>query len=221
MATRTVDDIFTIMRRMIGRNNSNDPDSNSTILLNYLNDAYSLTMSDDVKLFENFGTLQFTIDETNTTGVYTFNDVGASDDFVNLSHEAFVEGNPFYIYQDPGQFYGYWNQFDTSELTPGQPSDMLFYGNELVFRTIPDQEYTVRIFGYKQNAEFSSEGNPEVPFDYWYRYLASLASLNYASDFRYADKDLARIKASYQRERKLLLTRTHNQVKLQRGKPRV
>lgn len=219
--TRTVDDVLTIMRRAISRPNQNDPDSSTATLLQYLNDVVSLSMSDDVKLFELRGTLEFTVDQANTTGVYTFNDVGATDDFVNISMEAFVNNNPLLIYQDPGQFYGYWNQFDTTQLTAGQPTEMLYYGNEFVFRTIPDQEYTVRIFGYKQNPEFSNVGNPALPFDNWLRYLAYYAAYNYAIDFRYSEKDMARIKKGYFKERKLLLTRTHNQVKLSRGKPRV
>ena len=68
-----VSDVLRTMRLAIGRRNENDPDSNDSTLFRYIQDFITLTMSDDVKLFEQFGTLEFTIDETNTTGVYTFN----------------------------------------------------------------------------------------------------------------------------------------------------
>ncbi len=68
-------------------------------------------MPNDTKLFESFGTLTFTIDETNTTGVYTFNDVGADFDFMNISQECYislldpigssVSWNYLPIYQNP------------------------------------------------------------------------------------------------------------------------
>jgi len=115
---RFVSDVLDIMRLAIGRRNANDPDSSDVILLKYLNDFVSLTMSDDIKLFEQFGTLTFTIDESNTTGVYTFNDVGADTDFVNISSESFislldpvnnsVSWNRLPIYQDPGEFFSIW-----------------------------------------------------------------------------------------------------------------
>ena len=111
---RTVQDALDIMRLAIGRRNENDPDSSDDTLLSYLNNFVSLEMPDDVKLFEQFGTLSFTIDESNTTGVYTFNDVGASSDFINLSQEAYislldpvdnsVSWNQLPIFQDPGEF---------------------------------------------------------------------------------------------------------------------
>ena len=228
---RFVSDVKRIMRLAIGRRNENDPDSSDSTLMQYIQDAIHLTMSDDLKIFEQFGTKTFEIDETNTTGVYSFDDVDDNGNlFTNLSAEAFItltdppEGsvswNPLLIYQDPGQFYGYWGVNNTDILIPGYPTDMLYYGTEMVFRTIPDQAYTVMIYGYKVVPEFSSEGDPALPHDYWLRYLAYLAAKNYASDYRYESNDIARIDKSYQRERKLLLTRTHSQITKQRAFPR-
>jgi hypothetical protein len=87
---RTLDDILTIMRRAIGRRNKNDPESTDTILKQYVNDFYSLEMPNDTKLFESFGILSFEIDETTTDGVYTFNDVGASENFINIVEQGFI-----------------------------------------------------------------------------------------------------------------------------------
>ena len=82
---RHVSDCLRIMRLAIARRNANDPDSTDEVLFQYIQDFVALTMSDDLKIFEQFGTLIFTIDETNTSGVYTFNEVGADSNFVNFN----------------------------------------------------------------------------------------------------------------------------------------
>lgn len=187
-------------------------------------------MSDDVKVFEQFGTLSFTIDETNTTGVYTFNDVGATSEFTNISQEGFISlldppagsisWNKLWIYQDPGYFYGMWGINNTDVLIPGYPTEMLYYGTEMVFRTIPNTAYLVEIYGYKIVPEFSSDGDPAIPHDYWMRYLAYGAALNYARDYRFEGDKFAMLEKHFYHERKQLLTRTHNQRKMQRCVPR-
>jgi len=224
-----VSDSLRVMRLAIGRRNQNDPDSDDATLFRYLQDFINLTMSDDVKIFEQFGTLSFTIDESNTTGVYTFNEVGASDQFTNISQEAFISlldppkgsisWNQLWIYQDPGAFYGLWGINNEDILIPGYPTQMLYYGNQMVFRTIPNTAYLVQIYGYKIVPEFSSEGDPALPYDYWMRYLAYGAAKEYATDYQYDDQKQAKIDKSFARQRKLLLTRTHNQIKMVRGYP--
>lgn len=225
-----VSDCLRTMRLAIARRNENDPDSDDTTLFRYLNDFITLTMSDDLKVFEQFGTLTFTIDDSNTTGVYTFNDVGADTSFTNISQEAFISltdppdgsisWNRLWIYQDPGRFYADWGINNTDVLIPGYPTEMLYYGNEMVFRTIPNTSYQVQIYGYKIVPAFSSEGDPEIPYDYWMRYLAYGAALNYARDYRYEGEKRAMLQADFAHERKLLLTRTHNQIKMSRALPR-
>ena len=225
-----VSDCLRTMRLAIGRRNENDSDSNDTTLRQYINDFVSMTMSDDVKLFEQYGSLAFTIDETNTTGVYTFNDVGADSNFTNISVEGFitltdppdesVSWNRLEIYQDPGKFYGYWGVNNTDILIAGYPTEMLYYGTEFVFRTIPDTSYDVIIYGYKEYAGFGDDGNPALPFDYWMRYIAYGAALNYARDYRFETNALNQLKVEFAHERKLLLTRNHNQRKLNRCEPR-
>lgn len=226
---RLVSDVLRIMRLAIGRRNENDPDSSDDTLLSYLNDFVSLTMSDDVKLFEQFGTLSFTIDENNTTGVYTFNDVGADHEFVNISQEAYislldpvdnsVSWNQLPIYQDPGEFFAIWGINNDEILIPGYPTNLLYYGNEFTFRTIPNTSYLVKIYGYKKNIDFPDE-DVELTFDYWMRYLAYGAANNYAQDFRYEASQKAGIEKGFARERKLMLTHTHNQIKMSRSCPR-
>jgi len=218
------------MRLALSRRNENDPDQNDPTLFRYLNDFINLTMSDDVKVFEQFGTLSFTIDESNTTGVYTFNDVGASSNFTNISQEAFISlldppdgsisWNQLWIFQNPGEFYSEWGINNTDVLIPGYPTQMLYYGNEMVFRTIPNTSYLVQIYGYKIVPTFSDEGDPQLPYDYWMRYLAYGAARDYAADYRFDEASLARIERTFQRQRRLLMTRTHNQIKQQRAMPR-
>jgi len=221
-----VSDSLNTMRLAIGRRNKNDPDSSDTTLLKYINNFMTLTMSNDVRLFEQYGTLEFEI--TSGTDTYTFNDVGADDDFVNISLEAFItltdppaesiSWNRLKVYQDPGEFYAYWGVNNEDVLIEGYPTEMLFYGTEMVFRTIPDDTYTVYIYGYKYLSSLTQTSN--LPFDYWMRYIAYGAALDYAMDYRFEPESVAPIKSAFTRERKLLLTRTHNQRKLSRAKPR-
>lgn len=229
MGTRFVQDALDIMRTAIGRRNENDPDSSDDLLFRYLNDFVSLNMPNDTKLFESFGTLSFIIDETNTTGVYTFNDVGAEFEFMNISQEAYislldpinnsVSWNFLPIYQDPGEFFAIWGINNDEILIPGYPTGVLYYGNEFTFRTIPNTSYLVKIYGYKKNFDYPS---PDVPltFDYWLRYVTYGAAVNYARDFRYEAQARSLIEATFKSERKLQLTHTHNQIKNSRSFPR-
>lgn len=226
---RTVQDTLDIMRVIIGKRNENDPDSSDDLLLRYLNDFVSLSMPNDTKLFESFGTLSFIIDETVSTGVYTMNDVGASFDFMNLSQEAYISlldpinnsisWNRLPIYQNPGEFFAIWGINNDEILIPGYPTMMLYYGNEFTFRTIPQTSYLVKIYGYKKNFDYPS---PDVPldFDYWLRYIAYGAAVNYARDYRYTPEARSLIEATFKSERKLQLTHTHNQIKMSRSMPR-
>jgi len=229
MGTRFVQDAIDIMRVALGRRNENDPDASDELFFRYLNDFVSLIMPNDTKLFESFGTLTFTIDESNTSGVYTFNDVGADFEFMNLSQEAFislldpvnnsVSWNWLPIYQDPGEFFAIWGINNDEILIPGYPTGMLYYGNEMTFRTIPNTSYLVKIYGYKKNADYPSFDTP-LQFDYWLRYIAYGAAVNYARDYRYEASARALIEATFKSERKQQLTRTHNQVKMARACPR-
>lgn len=229
MGTRTVQDAIDLMRVILGRRNENDPDSSDEKFFNYLNNFASLSMPNDTKLFESFGTLSFTIDEANTTGVYTLNDLGADHDFMNLSQEAYislldpinnsVSWNYLPIYQDPGEFFAIWGINNDEILTPGYPTGVLYYGNELTFRTIPNTSYLVKIYGYKKNAEYPDYDTP-LQFDYWLRYIAYGAAVDYARDYRYEPSSRSSIEATFKAERALQLTHTHNQIKMSRATPR-
>lgn len=227
--TRFVSDSLAIMRRALGRRNENDPDSSDEIFLRYLSDFVSLKMPSDVHLFEQFGTLTFTIDETTDDGVYTFNDVGADQDFINIGQEAFISlldpigssisWNFLPIWQDPGSFFSIWGINNEDILIRGYPTGMLFYGNQMTFRTLPNTSYLVKIYGYKKGADFPDANEP-LEYDYWMRYIAYGAAVDYARDFRYDAPALAKIERTFASERKIQLTKTHNQIKVQRCQPR-
>jgi hypothetical protein len=227
---RTVQDCLSLMRVVISRPNENDPASTDDNLLSYLNNFISLKMPNDLKVFEQFGTLTFTIDESNTTGVYDFNDVGSGQQFINLSAMAFislldpvdnsVSWNRLPIYQDPGEFFSIWGINNDEILIPGYPTMMLFYGNQFTFRTIPNTSYQVKIYGYKKNDNFSNDaGDENIPYDYWMRYLVYGASLDYIKDYSYDSEAIAQMTSNFSSERKFMLARTHNQAKQSRCMP--
>lgn len=226
--TRLVSDVLRIMRQAISRQNRNDPDSNDETLFTYLNDFISLSMTNDLRIVEQFGTLSFNIDENVSSGVYTFNDVGADSDFISITNDAYisvldpenesVSWNKLIVCTDPGAFFGYWGINNTGILMAGYPTEVLFYGNEFTFRTIPDTTYLVNIYGYKKRNDFDDISN-EIPYDYWLRYLAYGAAVNYSRDFNFSEKQRAMIYDSFLEEKKLMLTNTHNRIKNNRCIP--
>ena len=220
--SRLVSDVLTIMRQVISRRNTNSPDSSDDKLLSYVNDFVSLKMSDEIRLNEQFGTLSFEIDDTNTSGVYTFNDVGATDDFVSISNEAYISllypeneslsWTHLSIYRDPGVFFSRWGINNDDILTPGKPSSVLFYDNELTFRTIPDDEYIVKMYGYKKLNNFEDVAEA-LPFDRWLRYVAYGAALDYVRDYNYSAERVAQVQNTFSSERRKMATHRHNAIK--------
>ena len=189
----------------------------------------NLTMSDEFKLFEQFRTMEFEIDETTTDGIYTFPSTDTSNAFVNLTNQALIslkdpEGSsvswfPLDLVQDPGAFWMRWGINNEDILVTGQPTEVLYHGNQLVFRTIPDDSYIVQFFGYREIDQPTSTTD-ELPYDYWLRFIAYGSCKAYAADYRLQENTVANIERNYKRERNLLSKRTHNQVKIQRGVPR-
>ncbi len=224
---RKVKDVIDIFRRITSKRNPNDPDANFDVIIRYINDFYALHMNQDVHLFKIEGTLKFVIankTETVNDGVITFNEiVGQSSAFEYLTVSGYVDNNDLVIWHNPKEFFDRWQEFDTTLLTAGMPTDMLFYGNELIFRTVPDKAYTIRIFGYKRNTIFEETGDnvsQELPFDEWVRYIAYGAARNYAQDFNFDEERKASIKAGFMREKGILQAREHNVRKYERSIPR-
>jgi hypothetical protein len=79
----------------------------------------------------------------------------------------------------------------------------------------PDLE----VLMYKILPEFEATSD-ELEKPYWMRYIAYGAALDYARDYRFENESFAMIEKNFAHQRKLVLTRTHNQVKVQRAYPR-
>jgi len=224
-----VSDVIRIMQLAIGRPNSNDPASSQSTLIKYINDFKCLFMPDDVKLIENYGTLSFVIDDTNTTGVYDVSEVDPTGIFVNYNIEAFisltepennsVSWNFLPIFYDPGQFFSIWGINNEEILVKGYPTMMLYYGDQFTFRTIQDKSYTINMYGYKSTAEFKVPNDP-LEYSYWVRYLAYGAACDYARDFRYEPSVKRELQSDFSHYRKYLMARAHNTIKLGRCLPR-
>jgi len=216
-----------IMRVALGRRNQNDPDSNDDKLLQYVKDFVTLTMCNDIKVFEQYGTYEFTIDETSTDGVIQFNE---NDDFINIGGQGFVSlttqptdstsWNQIWIYQDPMQFYQKWGVNNEDVLIRGYPTEMLFYGNEIVVRTLPEQSYTIQIYGYKKVMDADVQPNKGLPYDWWLRYIAYGAARDYAVDYRLSESTKQSIDREFNKQKKLMLKRTHGQRKPSSCQPR-
>lgn len=228
--SRVVSDLLRIMRLGAGRRNALDPDSTDAVFLQYANDFIQLSMPDELKIFEELSTLQFNIDTTPDDGVYNLSDIAEAVDFVNIGPEAMislaapadnsVSWRHLNWHQDPKSFYEYWGVNNKDILISGAPTDVLYHGNELVFRTIPDQEYIVYIYGYKRSSALSSEGDPALPYDHWLRYVAYGGLQQYATDYRMDGETKQNIDRAFAHERKLMAARLHNQIKNQRSIPR-
>lgn len=222
-------DVLRIMRLAIGRRNTNDPDSSDATLMKYINDFITLIMPNDVKLFEQYGTLIFEIDELSENAVYSLSDIPGANIFQNFSNEAFISlldpvgssisWNYLPVYQDWGQFFALWGINNEDILIRGYPTNMLYYGNEFTFRTLPNTAYQIQIAGYKIHEEFTTPDDP-LEFSNWVRYIAYGAARDYARDFRYESSMLSNITRSFASYRRLKLAETHNQKKLSRCKPR-
>lgn len=228
---RYVSDCLRIMRLVLGRRNVNDSDSSDSVFKQYLQDFVSLHMGDDIKVFEKFGAVQFNIDDTVVDSTYSLADLNLKDTFTNISTEGFIYPTttagdsysymPLEVCLDPHQFYNNWGVENYTLLNAGMPSEMLYYNDTFVFRTIPDQEYTVILFAYRTTPEFDfDDGDPEIPEAYWLRYIAYGAALLYMYDYRYSQEDIADLNRKHRDMRMLLAKRMHSQNKLTRGIPR-
>jgi len=231
--TENVSDCIAIMRKALGRSNLNDPDSTDVLFASYISDFMQYTMTDDVKIFEQFGTFTFDIMTTatdHTDGIWTFADVGMIDNFSNLRLETYISlkapadsstsWTKLTVIQDPATFWGIWGINNKDVLVRGYPTMMLLYGTQMAFRTIPEDDtaYQVQMYGYTINS--GVDQTSVLPMDYWKRYVAYGGAMNYARDYRFEPDALSLLKDAFAHEKKLILTRTHNQIKRSRCLPR-
>jgi hypothetical protein len=79
---------------------------------------------------------------------------------------------------DPALFYNVWPQLQPQP--NARPNYVLYYNNVLKLRPIPDDAYPIQISCY--NIPLPKDEGENLDFDYWYRYIAYGAGLDYFAD---------------------------------------
>ena len=211
---KDVGDVITLMRRIIGENDGNDPDATDSVLLSYVSDFYNLLMPQDIRVNELFSWFEF--DTVDGQDVYPFKDQGYSNIYPPVY--AIDSNNADTIvdfYQNPLDFYEI-HPISKEEEQEGRPFSLLFYNDEILLRPTPDTVYTIRIKAYRELTV--SNQNDDIDQDYWFRYIAYGASLDYLSDFGNVE-EYQKIFPAYDRYRKLVAMRRAKQETTQRARP--
>jgi len=211
---KTFGDAATIMRRVIGENDGNDPDATSDLILDYLGNAYQFIMGQEIKSFDLYTWFEFTTTVGEET--YTFKDQG----YTNIMPPVYcIDSNNgdtrVNYFQDTESFYRRHPVNDANE-DSGRPFDLLFFNNEITIRPKADAVYTIKMRAYKElQAPTTSTTNLEQ--DYFLRYLAYTAALDYFADFGNIE-DYAKYEGIQKRYKNLVLMRTAKQATTQRTK---
>lgn len=232
-----------IMRRVIARRNETDSLSDANELQSYIGEMIRDIMPQEVKNFENFDVYDFTTVSGQYS--YTFNqsdtsaleggagqdltsalgdgqDETQSNEFENIGPVAFSDNQLMRWYQDPVIFYDTWGFIDDvdSEQT-AQPIDILFHNNRFEVRPIPDGAYKIRIPGFRRNNDFTNASSSDlIPENYWGRYIAYAAALDYMYDFGYDPERIKVVESRYRHYKGLVLNRSHNQAKNETARQR-
>lgn len=206
-------DAVDIMAKVIGGNDTQDPETNSTALLGYLSDFINLIMPHDVKLFENFD--YFTFTTIAGQDVYPF-DVSPLPvgEFVNYGEPVYIEDTStlstlrMRFYQNPAVFFDRW-LLDPDAQQQGKPTDILIFDDEITLRTVPDDEYKITMIAYRKRGPLDGL-TEEIIQDYTWRYAAYGACLDWFVDHGQVDQ-AANIMPFYERYRAIVLARTASQ----------
>ena len=216
---KTFTDVITILRRIVGENDGNDPDATQDILLDYVLNFYNLIMGQDIKTHDQFTWYEF--DTVIDTDIYTFKGAG----FTNIYPPIYcIDSNSsntvVNFFMNPNEFY-LRHPVDNTNEDHSRPCDLLLYNDELLIRPKPDAVYTIKIKAYKEfQVDVTDVGTPAsaIDQDYFLRYLAYGAALDYFADFGNYE-DYQKATPVYNRYRSLVLKRTAIQATTQRGKP--
>lgn len=217
---KSFNDAVTIMKKVVGEQDGQNPDATNSEFLAYVVDFYELQMSTDVESYDLSGFWTFTT--VANTDTYSFKDEG----YVFLSPPIYLtdsDSNDVKLtwYQSPDMFYRV-HPVDNTNETAGKPFDALFYQDQLLLRPKPDDAYTITVKAYKSLSVPTVGGDPDgtadIEQDYFVRYLAYGASLDYLSD--YGDfETYAKVAEVFKRYRSLVLMKTAKQFRSQRPKP--
>jgi hypothetical protein len=162
----TVSEMTALFRALTGRKSTNQI-SDADILVK-LNQYYRFEMPIDVgmQLPELDGWLTFTIgtgeDEdkyqlyysAGLTVTFILSSVLTAYGVASVGPPVYVDDEPIEFWTDVTRFYDKY-PFDYDET--GQPTDVLLYGRELIFRPFPDDTYSVRIKRHAIPAELVSK----------------------------------------------------------------
>lgn len=243
--TRVVD----VMRRVIGRRNETDNLSSDTELIRYAGEFMRDIMPQESKNFENFDIYDFstvsndyiyTFNSANTATLAggtgqdesgtqaAGDDEGGGNEFENLtlyawsSDPANSNTQTMRVHQDPVQFYDQFGMIENlSDAQTGRPTDILFYNNRFEVRPVPDGVYTISFPGFRRNNDFTNaSGSETIPFNYWGRYVAYGAALDYMYDFAYDAARIQLVEERYKYYKALVHSRTFNQFKQNTPIPR-
>lgn len=233
MANFTFSRVIEIMRRVIARRNNTDDLSTDAELQAYIGEFMRDLMPQETKNFENFAIYEF--DTISGTEEYLFNSGDGADlnglVFENVGPVAYCDEQLMRWYQDPAIFYGIWGyNTNVSSIPTGQPTDILLHNDKFVMKMRPDDAYRIRIFGYARNTDYteaSSASNIEaatvdagIPENYWGRYVAYGAALDYMYDFGYDSERIQVVQTRYKHYKSLVQSRTFNQFKQETPIPR-
>ncbi len=233
MANFTFTRVRDIMRRVIGRRNETDDLSTNNEFQTYIGEFIRDLMPQEIKNFQNFDIYDF--NTVNNFEQYTFNSDNSND--TTLGDGSDLDGNIFDVigpiafsdetlmnwFTDPGLFHSRWG-FDTDvdPVPTAQPTDILFHNDRFTLKPRPDDAYRIRIFGCKINFDETdasgadtiqaSSGN-DIPENYWGRYVAYGASLDYMYDFGYDFDRIQVVEKRYKHYKALVHGRTFNMFK--------
>lgn len=212
---KTFNDVITLMRRIIGENDGNDPDATQAILLGYVGNFYSLIMGQEIKSHDIYTDWEF--DTVIDQDTYTFKGQG----FTNILPPAYVidsqnSDTRLNWIQNRELFYKRHPIRDDNE-DHSRPNDILFANDEIIIRPKPDQVYTIRVKAYKEFT-IPTDGTTNIDQDYMIRFIAYGSALDYLADFGNIE-DYAKIEPIYKRYKALVLMRKAKQETTQRAKP--
>lgn len=211
---KDVGDSLTIMKNVIGHGDGEDPQATETVLIGYISDFIDLIMPQDVKLKENFDFFTFTT--VANQDEYPINQAPLPiNQFVNVGEPVWLVDTSvnstqrLWFYQDPEVFFDRW-LLDTTALTPGKPTDVLYFDDKIFLRTVPDSAYQITMIGYKTNGTVD-DTTDELFKDYYWRYIAYGASLDWFADHGQVDQ-YNLFMPVFERYRDLVLSRTAQQL---------
>lgn len=93
--------------------------------------------------------------------------------------------------------------------SPGRPTSVMFWKNELVVRPVPDRVYRVQVEAYKFPAAMGSTDTPEIK--QWMQYLALLAAVKILAD-RQDMEGLENLVPLLDRQQRLVKNRKANEL---------